>query len=124
MNREDMRSRLILPILLSVTAAIAAAAPAHAVEVGVVKSLDHTVPAAETTRGLKAGWIRLWADWQSAEPAQGQWRPDVIHNFNHDVQQAKAQGLKVLMVVVNSPGWASGGKGGITPPHDPADFGR
>ena len=118
-----MRSR-ILPILLAVTAALGATAPAHAVETGIVKSLDNTVPAAEATHGLGAGWIRLWADLQSAEPSRGEWRPDVINNFAHDVQSAKAKGLKVLMVVVNSPAWASGGKGGITPPRDPADFGR
>ena len=61
-TRVVMRSRIILPILLAVAAAIGVAAPARAVEVGVVKSLDHTLPAAATTQGLKAGWIRLWAD--------------------------------------------------------------
>ena len=100
-------------------AALGVAAPAHAVEVGVVKSLDNTLPAAETTHGLKAGWIRLWADWEVGGAGAGPVAAGRHQQLQPRGQAAKAKGLKVLMVVVNSPAWASGGKGGIAPPRDP-----
>ena len=119
-----MRSRILLPILLAVTATLGAAAPAHALEVGLNKTLGNTVPFADQTKELGAGWVRIWGEWEDAEPARGQWRPDVINNMNADANAAKAKGLKVLMVIQRSPAWASGGKGGTAPPTDPSDFGR
>ena len=123
-TQADMRSRLLLPILLAVTAALGAAAPAHALEVGLNKTLGNTVPFADKTKDLGAGWVRIWGEWEDAEPAPGQWRPDVINNMNADANAAKAKGLKVLMVVQRSPAWASNGKGGTAPPTDPKTFGR
>ena len=119
-----MRSRFLLPILLAVTAALGAAAPAHAVEVGLNKTLGNTVPFADKTKDLGAGWVRIWGEWEDAEPAPGQWRPDVINNMNADANAVKAKGLKVLMVIHRSPAWASNGKGGTAPPTDPRTFGR
>jgi hypothetical protein len=119
-----MRSRILLPILLAVTATLGAAAPAHALEVGLNKTLGNTIPFADKTKELGAGWVRIWGEWEDAEPARGQWRPDVINNMNADANAAKAKGLKVLMVIQRSPAWASGGKGGTAPPTHPADFGR
>ena len=103
-----MRSRILLPILLAVTATLGAAAPAHALEVGLNKTLGNTVPFADKTKELGAGWVRIWGEWEDAEPAKGQWRPDVINNMNADANAAKAKGLKVLMVIQRSPAWASG----------------
>src|SRR5215207_2754943 len=124
MNQAVMRSRILLPILLAVTAALGAAAPAHAVQVGLNKTLGNTVPIADTTRDLGGAWVRVWGEWEDAEPSPGQWRPDVLSAMNIEANEAKAKGLKVLMVVQRSPAWASGGKGGTTPPTDPATFGR
>jgi hypothetical protein len=109
-----MRSRSLLPILLAVTAALGAAAPARAVEVGLNKTLGNSVPFADKTKDLGAGWVRVWGEWEDAEPAPGQWKPDVIANMNADANAAKAKGLKVLMVIQRSP----------APPSDPRTFGR
>ena len=49
-----MRSRILLPILLAVTATLGAAAPAHALEVGLNKTLGNTVPFADKTKELGA----------------------------------------------------------------------
>ena len=119
-----MRSRFLLPILPAVIATLCAAAPAHALEVGLNKTLGNTLPFAATTHDLGGGWARTWGEWEDAEPSPGQWRADVLAEMNADAEAAKAKGLKVLMVIQRSPAWASGGRGGTAPPTDPAAFGR
>ena len=119
-----MPSRILLILSLCAAAVLGLAGPASALETGVNETVNSNKPTAETAAGLGAGWVRLWASWEAAEPAEGQFRPDIINNMNAGANAAKAKGLKVLMVVQRSPAWASGGKGGITPPSNPADFGR
>ena len=119
-----MPSRILLTLSLCTVALLALAGPAAALETGVNETINATKPTAESAAGLRAGWVRLWASWEQAEPAKGQFKPDIIYNMNAGADAAKAKGLKVLMVVQRSPAWASGGKGGTTPPSNPADFGR
>ncbi len=120
-----MRTRLCLGALLTLFPVLALAAPAPALEVGLNETLGQTRPTAQTVSDLGAGWVRIWATWESAQPSPGPggWRPDIIDNANRAVADAKAKGLKVLMVVQRSPAWASGGHGGTYPPTDPATFG-
>src|SRR5688500_9498460 len=121
-----MRTRTCLAALLALISLLALTpAPAPALEVGLNETLGQTKPTAQTVSGLGAGWVRLWATWEAAQPAPGPggWRPDIIDNANRAVAEAKAEGLKVLMVVQRSPAWASGGAGGIHPPTDPSTFG-
>ena len=118
-----MRTRTCLPSVLALLALLVVAAPARAVETGVNETLHQTVPTAQTAAGLGAGWVRLWASWEYAQPAPNTWEPHIIATLNQSVAEAKAKGLKVLVVVQRSPAWASGGKGGIHPPTDPATFG-
>jgi hypothetical protein len=117
-----MRS-LLVTTLLALACACACAAPASAVETGVNETLGQTRPTGQTASQLGAHWVRLWGSWEAAQPAPNAWAPDVIASMNAAVRDAKAHGLKVLMVVQRSPAWASGGKGGIHPPTDPATFG-
>ena len=81
------------------------------------------LPTAQTAAGLGAGWVRLWASWEQAQPSPNGWAADVIYNMNAAANAAKAQGLKVLMVVQRTPAWANGGKGATHPPSDPSTFG-
>jgi hypothetical protein len=119
-----MPSRILLTLSLCTAAVLALAGPAAALETGINETVNSTKPTAETAAGLHAGWVRLWASWEQAEPTPGHFKPDIIYNMNAGANAAKAKGLKVLMVVQRSPAWASGGKGGTTPPSNPADFGR
>src|SRR5215211_9261458 len=98
------------------------AAPAHALETGVVETMQQTKPTASTAKDLGAGWVRIWASWETAQPSSGTWAPHIIAGLNASVHAAKSHGLKVLVVVHRSPAWASGGKGGISPPTDPDTF--
>src|SRR5215218_8505965 len=118
---RDVCSRLAA-ILVAPLAALAFAAPASAVETGVVQTLGQTKPTAQTAKQLGAGWVRLWASWEQLEPPRNVWEQNMLRVTNSSVDSAKANGLKVVMVVQRSPAWASGGKGGIHPPSDPADL--
>jgi hypothetical protein len=117
------KMRALLTSLLAVAALAVAAPPAAALETGVNDTLHATRPTAQTASELGAGWVRLWASWEAAQPGPNQWAPDVVSNLNAAANAAQARGLKVLMVVQRSPAWASGGKGGPHPPTDPATFG-
>jgi hypothetical protein len=117
-----MRIRLRLTAVLAVLVAGCFAAPAHALETGVVETMQQTKPTASTAKDLGAGWVRIWASWETAQPASGTWAPHIIAGLNASVHAAKSHGLKVLVVVHRSPAWASGGKGGINPPTDPDTF--
>ena len=99
------------------------AVPAQALETGVNDTLNATKPTAQTAAELGAGWVRLWASWEQAQPSPNGWAADVIYNMNTAANAAKAKGLKVLMVVQRTPAWANGGNGATHPPSDPSTFG-
>ncbi len=118
-----MRSTLARFLFALLAAFVLTAAPAAAVETGVNETLHQTQPTAQTASDLGAGWVRLWASWEQTQPGPATWDQHMLDVSNQSVNEAKAKGLKVLMVVQRSPAWASGGKGGIHPPTDPSTFG-
>ena len=123
MTPVDMRSQLATFLLTLIAAFAFAAAPASAVEVGVVETLGQTKrPRRPLPSSAPAGY-GSGPRGRGRSPAPNTWAPDVIASMNGAVNAAKARGLKVLMVVQRSPAWASGGQGGIHPPTDPATFG-
>ncbi len=115
-----MRFRALLAL---VVASLVLAAPAHAVETGVVEVLHQRVSTVEKASALRADWVRLWAGWDALEPRQGALDEHHVAALRAHVDALKARGIKVLVVVHLSPRWASGGQGGATPPADPATFG-
>ena len=111
-------------LLFALLAAFAlTAAPAAAVETGVNETLNQTHSTAETASDLGANWVRLWATWEQMQPGPDTWDQHMLSVTNKSVDDAKAKGLKVLMVVQRSPDWAAGGNGGNNPPTDPSTFG-
>ena len=118
-----MRFRSLLAGAAALVAASACATPARAVETGVNETLRHTVPLPHTASSLGADWVRMWALWQDMEPAPGQYNQHLISVLNGRIAALKARGVKVLVVVHRAPAWASGGRGGIAPPSNPATFG-
>jgi Cellulase (glycosyl hydrolase family 5) len=111
-------------VVATLALALACAAPARAVETGVNETLSHTVPLPRTAGQLGADWVRMWALWQDMESAPGAYNQHVISVMNGRIAALKARGVKVLVVVHRAPAWASGGRGGIAPPSNPATFGR
>jgi hypothetical protein len=104
-------------------ALLVCATPARAVETGVNETLSHTVPLPRTASTLGADWVRMWALWQDMEPSPGNYNEHLISVMNGRIAALKARGVKVLVVVHRAPAWASGGRGGIAPPSNPATFG-
>jgi Bacterial Ig domain len=117
-----MRS-LLVTTMLTLACACAWAAPASAVETGVNETMGQNVPLGQTAAGIGADWVRMWATWQDLEPREGSYNQSFIKGLNGNVTDARARGLKVLMVVVRAPDWANGGTLNA-PPSDPAKFGR
>ena len=111
-------------LLTTVAACFAfAAAPASAVETGVNETMSQNLPLGQTAQRLGADWVRVWGTWEDAEPVRGQYDQPYLDALAGKVADAKARGIKVLMVVGRTPAWASGGHGGTAPPSDPAQFG-
>jgi hypothetical protein len=109
--------RLRFPLAILV-ALLVCAAPARGAETGVNETLAQTVSSAEKAPRLGADWVRVWVLWQDFEQAPGHYTQHLVDELNRKVAALDARGIKVLVVVHRSPGWAGGG---ITPP-DPARF--
>jgi Cellulase (glycosyl hydrolase family 5) len=110
--------------LAAVVLALVCAAPARAAETGINDTLHSTVNLPRTADRIGADWVRLWALWQDLEPAPGVYTEHLIAGMNAQIAELKRRGVKVLVVVHRAPAWASGGRGGIAPPTNPATFGR
>jgi hypothetical protein len=115
-----MRKRTLLA---GVAVALACAAPAQAVETGVNEMLHQRVPTAQKASALRADWVRVWAGWDALEEQRGTLTEHNVAPLRAHVDDLKARGIKVLVVVHNAPPWASGGQGAPAPPTDPATFG-
>ena len=115
--------RSLLAVLAASAAVLTAATPAHAVETGVNETLHQTVPTTQTAARLGADWVRIWASWHHIQPTPGAYTQHLVDGLNAQVAALKARGIKVLVVVHETPTWASGGGGASAPPSDPATFG-
>ena len=118
------RMRFRATLVAAAVAALLGAAPAHAVETGVNETLGQTVPTVEKAPRLGADWVRVWALWQDLEQAPGRYTEHLVAELQHKAAALEARGIRVLVVVHRAPAWASGGRGGIAPPTDPAAFAR
>jgi hypothetical protein len=115
---------LVRSLPLAVLASIALAAPAPAVETGVNETMSQTLPVGQTAAELGADWVRVWGTWENAEPNPGQLNDSYIDMLAGKASDAKARGVKVLMIVGRTPAWANGGQPATAPPSDPARFGQ
>jgi hypothetical protein len=123
MIRGAMRSHFAAFLLTLATAFTLAAAPASAVETGVNETMNQSLPIGDAAGDLGADWVRLWGTWEGGEPQPGAYDQNYVKWLGDRVAAAKRRGVKVLVVIARSPGWATGGKPAIAPPDDPARFG-
>jgi polysaccharide biosynthesis protein PslG len=61
----------------------------------------------EDTSTLHADWVRLTASWSALEPAQGTYDEAGLEALDAQVDDVRAQGGKVMFVIVYTPQWAS-----------------
>ncbi|MCW2514861.1 MAG: xynB [Mycobacterium sp.] len=78
---------------------------------------DRELDAAARTN---ARWIRVHIDWHAIEKTKGQFDWDYV---DHWVDGARARGMRVLGLIVNTPEWAKApGTALYGPPVNPADY--
>jgi len=119
-----------LTISLAVGVLLFSAAPARAGDVmrgicepGLVESWRHGGPALveEFASDLGAEVVRINFRWNEAEPAPGVYEPDYIGRAVSAIREARARGMRVLLVVYEAPEWASDrAVWGTAPPGDRA----
>jgi hypothetical protein len=80
--------------------------------------------------GTRTSWVRIWADWPSLQPERGL-RPDRgtgawrLRELDRQIEQANADGVKVILTAYRFPAWATGASGADQHPlfKLPADVG-
>jgi hypothetical protein len=72
-----------------------------------------------------ARWVRIDFGWSSLQPTgpreHREWYVDLADKV---VDAARRRGIRVLMTLWRTPGWANGDAGENVPPDDPADYAR
>jgi hypothetical protein len=53
-------------------------------------------------------WVRLWADWPTLEPADGQLDATHLAALDAQIARAKRDGVKVILTLYRFPTWANG----------------
>ena len=102
--------------------------PAHAAEPGLSPDLTWGTSSADqdrtavALRDIGSRWVRLNVEWRSTETSQGHYDSALLAYYDDAVDVARAAGQKVLMLVSQSPSWASGSTNKEAPPKDPATY--
>ncbi len=82
----------------------------------------------ERTAGLLedsgSNWVRMSVGWRDFEPRPGVYNPWSLEHYAIEFARARAAGQRILVMVSESPSWASGSTEPYAPPRDPADFAR
>lgn len=85
-------------------------------------------PQAEVDRQLAlvsaagAAWVRVDIPWRFFEPKDGVYDPLPQRQLDYICKRAKAHGLRVLALVIETPNWANGGRGPWVPPNNDDQF--
>jgi hypothetical protein len=68
-------------------------------------------------------WVRIDATWSALQPVSaGQWDEAALHRLDTSIDLATDRHLKVLVTLLNTPGWAGGGPDGVRLPSSPASY--
>jgi hypothetical protein len=127
-----LRRKLALCGAIAVAAGLAAlvAPPARAAEVGVVSDLNWGISATDQERtvglmrDLGARWARLHVSWRDFEQLKGVYNDWNLIATGAAIDQARAAGAQVIVMVHEAPSWASGSSSSNVArnPADYADF--
>jgi polysaccharide biosynthesis protein PslG len=115
-------------VALLVAAASLLPSSAQAAEPGLSPDLSWGTSNADQDRTAAAlkdvgsRWVRLNVEWGSTEPSPDSYDSWMLSHYDRAVETARAAGQKVLMLVSQSPSWASGSSDKQSPPEDPADY--
>ncbi len=109
-------------------AVLALPAGAEALEPGFVTDMTWYTSAAEqdrTAAGLKdtgSRMVRLSISWRDAEPTRGSYNNWWLEEYDGAIARAQAAGQRVLIMLNETPEWASASGAEYAPPRDNAEF--
>ncbi len=115
--------RLVLGCALA--AGVMAPAAASAVEPGIAAGIrpnGANVDSVAKTKESGARWVRLFVGWHSIEKADNSYDGFQLDALRSAVDRHTASGVNVLVVVHQTPSWASGTGNTATPPRDPGTY--
>jgi len=111
--------------VLAVAALALTASPAQGAESGVNIALHQTVDGPSHAQRLQVGWARMFFGWSAGEPSRGGHDRFYLDRVAADVRAFHARGVKVLLVLQTTPGWAAGPRGaGPAPPRNVYEYAR
>jgi hypothetical protein len=120
--------RFVATLVVLAITALAAPSLAQAVEPGLSPDLSWGISNADQDRTAAAlkdvgsRWVRLNVEWGSTETSNNTYDSWMLSHYDRAVTTARAAGQKVLMLVSQSPSWASGHSDKQAPPQNPADY--
>ena len=123
-----MRSRAWILLCLLAAAAALTAAPAHGAQKGLSTDLSWGLDQATQDRtsaaiaDLGAGWGSIDVSWRDGEPAKGVFDSAHLEDVDKAIAATRAAGAKVVLIVSETPQWASGNANPRYPPTDAADL--
>jgi hypothetical protein len=111
-------------LLALVALALLAPGGAHAAAPGLVTAIDQTVDEAQTAQRLRARWVRVYVNWHDLEPARGVVDPGLLAGYAARVRALDAAGVKTLVALSGTPGWARSAPVPYAAPRRARDYGR
>jgi hypothetical protein len=121
-------ARFVATVVTLAIASLATPSLAQAVEPGLSPDLSWGISNADQDRTAAAlkdvgsRWVRLNVEWGSTETSNNTYDSWMLSHYDRAVNVARAAGQRVLMLVSQSPAWASGSSDKQAPPQNPADY--
>ena len=134
MSRHTPRSRLApaaLALLVLLVATAGAPHPASAAtgpKFGMAAHLmwydTLTEVRADLDRMQRAGmrYVRFDVSWANSEPQRGSYR--YLDKIASVTREIRSRGMALTLTLIDTPGWANGGRGRHAPPSNMSDFGH
>jgi len=117
--RPPRRATLAI-VAASALIAVGAASAASAAEPGVAIPGPGALHA-PAVKSLGTHWVRMFVTWPDIEPSRGVYAQNWIASYEQAFSQLPA-GTKVILDVVDTPGWETGGRPKNTPPVNPQEY--
>jgi len=117
--------RSALAALAVALAYLVPAAPAGAVESGIVMGrFPESEQRYQSVDRTGAPWVRAYLNWGDFEPTRGTLSVPWAYDYGRAIDRLRASGHKIVIVVSGAPSWATGSSDPHAIPRDSAAFGR
>lgn len=104
-------------------AGLVVCAPARAAQSGVVLGAERGIEPYSAAQHLHLRWVRQFVGWDLAEPTRGHFAGWYFKTLRDEVANFRRRGIRVELVTVRTPAWASSIPGS-GPPANAGDYAR